>query len=249
MFRILAIILLIQFCTSCKQSKSDPPLIKASLVNGIPQVTKALSALDTFPCVIEIQFIDAGLAKAVDGFGNLVSRLAYSSTDNFTSKDLYGRLKECYLQPEVVKKLIIAVRYLQELKPGYKLILLDCARPSIIQHEIYEFLIQSDKSRYVAEPGKGSLHSLGVAVDITIADEMGIELDMGSPFDFFDSISQPRYEKHFFINGKLNASQIENRHLLRRVMKHAGFNGILSEWWHFNAYNKEIARARFQLLD
>ena len=39
-----------------------------------------------------------------------------------------------------------------------------------------------------------------------------------------------------------------NRQLLRRVMYSAGFFGIQSEWWHFNACNKIYAKENFKRI-
>ena len=83
--------------------------------------------------------------------------------------------------------------------------------------------------RYVANPysSTGSYHNRGGAVDITLVDIQGNELDMGTPFDHFGK------ESHFD-NKNLPEKVIANRILLREGMEMAGFNGIRTEWWHFS---------------
>jgi D-alanyl-D-alanine dipeptidase len=49
---------------------------------------------------------------------------------------------------------------------------------------------------YVANPAKGSVHNRGGAVDITLVDATGKELNMGTSFDFLESkrvITIPMY--------------------------------------------------------
>ena len=72
---------------------------------------------------------------------------------------------------------------------------------------------------------------------------------MGTPFDFFGDLAQPRYEDRFVKEGKLSQVQVENRRILRWAMIRAGFHGILSEWWHFNAFPREEVKARFGMVE
>lgn len=73
---------------------------------------------------------------------------------------------------------------------------------------------------------KKSRHSRGSTVDLTIVDENGSEIDMGSPFDMLDTISN-------YDTDKITKSQHENREYLRTIMEEAGFDSIRTEWWHF----------------
>jgi D-alanyl-D-alanine dipeptidase len=75
-------------------------------------------------------------------------------------------------------------------------------------------------------------HSRGSTVDLTIVDlESGAELDMGTPWDFFDLQSWPS-------SMEVNAQQRANRMLLRSVMMKNGFGPITTEWWHFTLENE-----------
>ncbi len=80
---------------------------------------------------------------------------------------------------------------------------------------------------YIAEK---SGHSRGSTVDLTIVSldpkTQGVELDMGSCFDYFGPKSWPD-------NPEIEAGRRANRMLLRQVMEKHGFTPYPKEWWHF----------------
>lgn len=114
---------------------------------------------------------------------------------------------------------------------------------------MWEIVRGTDKQKYVANPKTGSIHNYGCAVDLSIVDENGKELDMGTPFDYFGDLAQPRFEKKFLEEGKLTRTQIKNRQLLRHVMQKSGFQGILSEWWHFNGYPRKYVKEHYTIIE
>ena len=75
------------------------------------------------------------------------------------------------------------------------------------------------------------MHSRGAAVDLTIVDATGKELDMGTPYDFFGR------EAHTD-NLTLPPNVLANRKLLRQTLEAVGFKGIRTEWWHFSYKDK-----------
>jgi zinc D-Ala-D-Ala dipeptidase len=148
--------------------------------------------------------------------------LKYATEDNFLKEKVY-ECDECYLRYSIALALIKANEQL--LKKGYRLKLYDCYRPLSVQKKMWE--IKPDKN-YVANPyTSGSQHNRGVAVDLTIVDSTGKELDMGTPFDYFGIES---HYNHQNLKDEVKA----NRLLLRNTMEHAGFKGIKTEWWHFS---------------
>jgi zinc D-Ala-D-Ala dipeptidase len=175
--------------------------------------------------------------------------LKYASVDNFLQRDLYGGLCHCYLTKEAAIKLANAQRLLRKKKPQFSLLVLDCARPGSVQRMMWERLKGTPEQKYVADPSIGSMHNYGCAVDLTIVDSLGAELDMGTPFDFLGEQAQPRLEKKFAQQGKLSRSQIENRKLLREIMIEAGFRSIGTEWWHFDAFSRKEVKQRFSIID
>lgn len=176
--------------------------------------------------------------------------LRYGTANNFLEKDLYGGLNQCYLQEEVAKMLSKAQEFLKEKQPRLSLLVLDCARPWSVQKEMWEHVKGTEQEQYVASPyGGGSIHNYGAAIDVTIVDSEGKELDMGTPYDFFGDKSQPRYEAKFSKTGELSLEQITNRAKLTQVMKQAGFIAIQTEWWHFEAFRKELVRKKYKKVE
>ena len=84
---------------------------------------------------------------------------------------------------------------------------------------------------------------------MSIADSRGSLLDMGTPFDYFGELAQPRYEERFLQEGRLTKEQLNNRKLLRDVMHQAGFRGIPDEWWHFNGFSLEEVKRRYAIVE
>jgi D-alanyl-D-alanine dipeptidase len=154
-----------------------------------------------------------------DGF---VLDMRYATTDNFVDHVIYecGR---CFLRPNVARQLKKVNKQLQ--KKGYRLKLFDCYRPLAVQWELWE---EVPDPRYVADPKEGSMHNRGMAVDLTIIDEEGDELDMGTNFDHFG------WRAYHSSTPKLSKTIQFNRKLLKQQMEKAGFQPIRTEWWHYS---------------
>lgn len=152
--------------------------------------------------------------------------IRYATTDNFTKSKIYD-CPACLLRPEAANALLKAHNTLK--KKGLGLKMFDCYRPRPYQQRLWDKVPNPD---YVTPPAKGSMHSRGAAVDLTIVDANGKELDMGTPYDFFGR------EAHTD-NKNLPLKVLSNRKLLREAMESAGFKGIRTEWWHFSFQSKE----------
>nr|WP_315221902.1 M15 family metallopeptidase [uncultured Flavobacterium sp.] len=147
--------------------------------------------------------------------------MKYASEDNFLKAKVYD-CAECFLRLKTVKALIEANKSF--IKKGYKIKLYDCYRPLSIQKKMWDIVPNPE---YVANPKKGSIHNRGGAVDISLVDASGKELDMGTSFDFFGIEASHNY-------GKFSKEIISNRKFLKNVMIKNGFNSFDSEWWHYN---------------
>jgi zinc D-Ala-D-Ala dipeptidase len=202
---------------------------------------------------IEQKMVERGLVDIQKVDQSILVVLKYSTTDNFIGRDVYGELTRAYLQPEMAKRLAKANALLKQQKPGYKLLVYDAARPNSAQYDLWNALDQlkipaRSKTQYVADPKIGSNHNFGCAIDLTVADEKGIPLDMGTKFDYFGPLAYPRSEQEMLKKGKLTARQVENRQLLRKVMTQAGFKVNTTEWWHFDGMSKAQARAKYGMI-
>jgi D-alanyl-D-alanine dipeptidase len=195
------------------------------------------------------QMKSAGMVNIASIDTSIAVELKYSGADNFLRQDVYGDLCGCYLAKEAAMKLAEAQKILKKEYPGRSIKAFDCARPRNVQWKMWKLVKDGPNRKYVAYPGTGSLHNYGCAVDGTIVDSTGAELDMGTPFDSFDSLAQPRHEELFLKAGRLSRIQVENRRLLRRIMVKAGFHSIGTEWWHFEAISKNEAKARLPIIE
>lgn len=197
----------------------------------------------------EMQLIEAGYLDVEAEIPELRVDLRYSTSNNFVTNDVYGDVNHVFLHPVAVEKLKTALKVLQSEKPGYTFLVFDGARPQSVQQKFWDFVAGTSMQGYVANPSKGSIHSYGLAVDLTLIDENGKEVDMGTPFDSFEDIAQPRYEADFLELGILTSEQVENRELLRYVMTNAGYSFIRNEWWHFNAEPRSVVTNQYPLIN
>ena len=176
--------------------------------------------------------------------------LMYARDDNFTGKVLYDGMSRAWLHADAAKSVDRAQKALSKLKPGYALLIKDAVRPMSVQRKMFNSVVGTTGANYVANPAKGGgLHNYGLAVDVTIVDAEGKELDMGTPVDHLGPEANITREDQLVSSGYMTAQARENRRLLRRVMTEAGFMPLRSEWWHFNRVSKAEARQRYRRLD
>lgn len=177
--------------------------------------------------------------------------LKYATNDNFIGEVLYTRINRAFLQKDVAERLSNCQNFLKSIHPNYSLLVYDAVRPVSVQQKMWDALDtipRSERGKFVSNPAHRSLHNYGAAVDITIVDERGKPLDMGSHFDDIRKIAYPSLEASFLESGELTQHHIENRKLLRKVMSSEGFRNIPTEWWHFNACSRDAARLKYTSL-
>jgi D-alanyl-D-alanine dipeptidase len=173
---------------------------------------------------VKPEIADTTFVNLRDFSKDFVYDMKYATEDNFLKAKVYD-CAECFLRLKTVKALIAANN--DFIKRGYKIKLYDCYRPLSIQKKMWE--IVSD-AKYVADPKKGSIHNRGGAVDISIVDANGKEIDMGTSFDFFGIQASHKYTK-------FSKEILSNRKFLKKIMIKNGFNSFDSEWWHYNLKN------------
>jgi zinc D-Ala-D-Ala dipeptidase len=239
---------------SCKQNPEPLPEFEEAVIENSDSVAdfEAFAEPGALPLTaLEVRLKELGLVELSEVDPSIVVDLRYSGEDNFMGQDIYGDFDRAWLQPEVAEMLKNAQSALKQRHPGYSIVVFDAARPLSIQQKMWDItdLPVAEKSKYLSNPKKGSVHNYGAAVDVSLVDENGEELDMGTPYDFFGEEAHPENEPRMLAAGKLTQGQVENRKLLRSVMKAAGFSNIPSEWWHFNAYNRETAKQKFPLIE
>ena len=179
---------------------------------------------------------DTTFVNLKDYSADFVYDMKYATEDNFLKAKVYD-CAECFLRLKTVNALVEANK--KFIKKGYRIKLFDCYRPLDIQKRMWEIVSNPE---YVANPAKGSIHNRGGAVDITLVDRSGNELEMGTTFDFFGKEASHNYTN-------FSPKIINNRKLLKSVMIESGFNSFDSEWWHYNlksGLNDNVSNVKWQ---
>jgi D-alanyl-D-alanine dipeptidase len=183
--------------------------------------------------------------RALRELARVRTDLRYATPMNFVGEDMYSPYDCGWLHRDAAAALERAVQALADRRDDVFLLVLDALRPQRVQERMWKALEGTPLTQYLAHPARGSIHSFGMAVDVTIVDAQGRELDMGSGFDEMDELSHPRLEARHLASGALTTAQVANRELLRRAMRAGGFNGIDNEWWHFDMLDREHVRSAF----
>jgi D-alanyl-D-alanine dipeptidase len=177
--------------------------------------------------------LDTNWRDVVELDSSIVIDMRYASLENFVGLQLYpcGR---CILRTEVAESI---ARIQIDLKTkGLGLKMYDCYRPASVQSTLWS---KMPDARYVTPPERGSMHSKGAAVDVTIVDRDGNELDMGTPFDFFGEASHHTSAGH-------SDSVMTHRSLLKSSMERVGFRPIRTEWWHYSYQSRTYEISDYQ---
>lgn len=184
--------------------------------------------------------------RALSSLDNIAVDLRYATANNFVGRDLYSPLDCAWLHRDAAAALTRAAQWLATHSHGrgLRLCVLDALRPQRVQEALWEALADTPLRIYLAPPDRGSIHSFGMAVDVTLLDANGLELDMGTGFDDMTELSHPAFENAFLRSGDIAVDAIANRHLLRNAMHHGGFTGINTEWWHFDCGDRAEVRSR-----
>lgn len=155
----------------------------------------------------------------------IVIGLRYASSNNVAGRPLYSTGTPALLRPEVAAQLKRAQTLLAPYQ--YRLKVWDAYRPPAVQLQLWQKLRSDD---HVVDPraGAASMHSWGVAVDVTLSDTWNNPVSMPSDFDDITPAAMWRYQ------GSDPAVRSHLR-LLQSAMAHAGFYGLRTEWWHFTS--------------
>jgi zinc D-Ala-D-Ala dipeptidase len=157
--------------------------------------------------------------------------IAYATERNPTGRPIYRRAA-CYLHRDAEEKLKRAVDLARPL--GYRFRIFDAFRPAEAQWRLWEACPDPE---FLADPRRGSPHSRGAALDLTLL-ENGVELDMGTAFDAFTPLSHHACRD-------ISAAAQRNRFVLLGIMSAAGWDFYGNEWWHYQLFE---ARLRYPLL-
>lgn len=203
--------------------------------------------------LISTSLVADELYDAKQAISSLQLEIRYFGANNFVGTPIDGyKAPKCLLSLPAVAALKVAQTSAQQF--GLSLKAYDCYRPQrAVNHFVkwaknlsdtknkVHFYPAVDKAKlfelgYIAEK---SGHSRGSTLDVTLIDsETGIELDMGTTWDFFSPLSWPS-------SMKVTTQQRANRMLLANIMNNAGFSGLKEEWWHFTLKNEPYKNVYF----
>lgn len=155
---------------------------------------------------------------------DITFEIAYGSADNFTARPVYSR-PACYLRREAADALGRACEAAAALGLSFRIY--DAFRPTEAQWVLWNHTPDPD---FLADPRRGSPHSRGVAIDLTLIDGDGNALEMGTGFDEFTPLS------HHGSTG-VPATAQRNRLMLLGLMTQAGWDFYRNEWWHYQLFD------------
>lgn len=213
-FAILALtaIAVLDFPFSQVRQVSDPAVLAEldALRVENTELRQTVQVLLQVADLVRIQDIDTGI----------VVDLRYATEDNFTGRPVYPA-HVALLRRETAEKLAAANAEL--MASGYRIKIWDAYRPYHIHQLLWS--LAGEKQYYFADPRYGSVHNRGAAVDVTLLDAWGREVEMPTDFDDFTGAAHRR--------SSMSSEARANMELLTEVMVRHGFLPIEFEWWHF----------------
>ena len=150
--------------------------------------------------------------------------MVYATTNNFTGSKVYKR-PGCYLHPTAAKLLAKAIKLAAQQNLKFRIY--DTFRPTEAQLVLWK---HTPDPNFLADPKKGSPHSRGIAIDLTLINTNGEGLEMGTAYDAFTPLSH-----HGSIEISPEAQQ--NRYILLGIMTAAGWDFYKNEWWHYQLFD------------
>ena len=186
-------------------------VVAATLLVASPAAPTSVPASAPTPVLVEVLTLAPTIRL----------EMRYATPDTFLKEAVYPCAR-CLLRPEAVEALARVEAALATT--GLHLKVWDCYRPPEVQAKMWAIL---PDARYVANPRTGSRHGRGGAVDVTLVDASGVELEMPTKHDDFTEAARA--------DAPASEAAVRNRATLRAAMEAEGFGIAATEWWHFNA--------------
>ena len=196
-----------------------------------------------------IDLVDEEFVQIKNGNGIFIEMM-------YPKLNLNSAVDKAYLRKSVANMLYEARKILPK---EYGLKIWDAWRPLKLQEELYykykadiikEFHLENlskedlenEIAKYVSLPVSDKemapLHATGGAIDVTLTDEFGNDLDLGVEFDEFSNKTNTNYYES---NSEKYREVVKNRRILYHIMTEVGFTNLPSECWHFDYGNKAWA--------
>ena len=203
-----------------------------------------------------MQQVPSDFVEVVTVMPDLLVDARYAGTDNFTGQRVPGYESRCLMLTQAAAQALHAVQ-LAVAGDGLSLKVFDAYRPQRAVDFFLQWTRSSDdlrlKAAYYPAINKAELfalgylvqhssHSRGSTVDLTLVNtSTGVELDMGTNFDFFDERSRPD-------SMAVTDEQRKHRLLLSTLMMQQGFVPLEAEWWHFTLRDEPYPQTYFDFV-
>lgn len=228
------------FCTFAFAHKTDSLFVP-------PKPEKPLRYCESAEKWIEYATRNSKLVE-ITNMDGIRMDLRYATFNNVTGHDMYCGIQRAFIHKDGLPKLQKVLSIIAKELPGYSLVIFDAARPMYAQTVLKQSVAGTPYSHFVSSGKTGGLHNYGLALDLGLADSLGVLLDMGVDFDSFERCAGIVGEADALKSGRLTQQQIDNRNLLRKIMKRAGWVMLPSEWWHFNAFTRAYTKEHYPLF-
>lgn len=164
-----------------------------------------------------------GLVEVHTVIPDIQQDLKYRTKKNVCWQPLYPQDMPCLLHPRTAEKLRIAHETLRQQGLGLKI--WDAYRPPEVQVSLFDH--GGYTGMFTPPSLMWSRHCSGTAVDVTLVDAQGRELEMPTGFDEADPKAA--------YTSPLPPEEVKARRLaLQQAMTGAGFSMLDTEWWHFD---------------
>ncbi|MBE6569657.1 MAG: hypothetical protein E7658_05515 [Ruminococcaceae bacterium] len=149
------------------------------------------------------------------------------STDDTTIGQPFYNSNICMVQYDLLPMLKKAIDLFK--KDGYVMVIYDAYRPTSVQQRWFDVV---KVHKWVANPaiGMGGVHDRGTAVDISLVNFNGKELEFPTPMHTFT-------EESARSSTTMTDTARRNMDYMLGIMVKCGFTYINSEWWHFQDVN------------
>ena len=159
---------------------------------------------------------------------DVIVSMKLSTNDTSIGQPFYDS-NICMVQYDILPMLKKAIDMFKE--DGYVMVIYDAYRPTSVQQRWFDVV---RVHKWVANPaiGMGGVHDRGTAVDISLVDFSGKELEFPTPMHTFTEESARSSET-------MTATARKNMNYMLEIMRNCGFTYINSEWWHFQDVNTQ----------
>lgn len=231
LFSICYLILCFSWFSACEETARQSASNISTLDSILPMDTvaakeKVVEEMGEVALTVVPDFDTIQWTEIKNNFPDIILDIRYATTNNFVEEQLY-ECPRCFLRPKIAEQLMAVYTELKKQNLGIKLF--DCYRPLPVQQKLWN---KVPNASYVTPPQRGSMHNKGAAIDITIVDSAGQELEMGTEYDYFGKEAHHTYTDHSEVIN-------QNRHLLKSLMSRYGFKSIRTEWWHYSMNSRQ----------